>query len=210
MSVGANILKYRKAHKMTQDDLAKKLDVARSTVTQWENGWSSPRMGMVQKLAGVFGVSTSDIVAEYDSSLAMRVKTSSAMVPVRVLGRTHAGERMDEDESDYEAEFPQSVVSRHPNCFALTVEGDCMNRRYHNGDHILVDPNMEPRNGSAVVAEFSDGRSVVRSYLRGSSTLILAPDSYLEGYEDIIIAMDDEPVKLLGVVFWNQAGKETD
>jgi repressor LexA len=195
---------------MTQDDLAKKLDVARSTVTQWENGWSSPRMGMVQKLAGVFGVSTSDIVAEYDSSLAMHVKTSSAMVPVRVLGRTHAGERMDEDESDYEAEFPQSVVSRHPNCFALTVEGDCMNRRYHNGDHILVDPDMEPHNGSAVVAEFSDGRSVVRSYLRGSSTLILAPDSYLEGYEDIIIAMDDEPVKLLGVVFWNQAGKETD
>lgn len=210
MSVGANILKYRKAHKMTQDDLAKKLDVARSTVTQWENGWSSPRMGMVQKLAGVFGVSTSDIVAEYDSSLAMHVKTSSAMVPVRVLGRTHAGERMDEDESDYEAEFPQSVVARHPNCFALTVEGDCMNRRYHNGDHILVDPDMEPRNGSAVVAEFSDGRSVVRSYLRGSSTLVLAPDSYLEGYEDIIIAMDDEPVKLLGVVFWNQAGKETD
>lgn len=210
MSVGANILKYRKAHKMTQDDLAKKLDVARSTVTQWENGWSSPRMGMVQKLAGVFGVSTSDIVAEYDSSLAMHVKTSSAMVPVRVLGRTHAGERMDEDESDYEAEFPQSVVARHPNCFALTVEGDCMNRRYHNGDHILVDPDMEPHNGSAVVAEFSDGRSVVRSYLRGSSTLVLAPDSYLEGYEDIIIAMDDEPVKLLGVVFWNQAGKETD
>ena len=210
MSVGANILKYRKAHKMTQDDLAKKLDVARSTVTQWENGWSSPRMGMVQKLAGVFGVSTSDIVAEYDSSLATHVKTSSAMVPVRVLGRTHAGERMDEDESDYEAEFPQSVVARHPNCFALTVEGDCMNRRYHNGDHILVDPDMEPHNGSAVVAEFSDGRSVVRSYLRGSSTLILAPDSYLEGYEDIIIAMDDEPVKLLGVVFWNQAGKETD
>lgn len=32
----------------------------------------------------------------------------------------------------------------------------------------------------------------------------------IEGYEDIIIAMDDEPVKLLGVVFWNQAGKETD
>lgn len=191
MSVGANILKYRKAHKMTQDDLAKKLDVARSTVTQWENGWSSPRMGMVQKLAGVFGVSTSDIVAEYDSSTTMHVKASSAMVPVRVLGRTHAGERMDEDESDYEAEFPQSVVARHPNCFALTVEGDCMNRRYHNGDHILVDPDMEPSNGSAVVAEFSDGRSVVRSYLRGSSTLVLAPDSYLEGYEDIIIAMDD-------------------
>ncbi len=64
MTVAANIKRYREGLGLTQGDLADKLGVARSTVTQWENGWSSPRMGMVQKLAGVFHVSTSDIVAE--------------------------------------------------------------------------------------------------------------------------------------------------
>lgn len=49
---------------MTQGELANKLGVARSTVTQWENGWSSPRMGMVQKLAGVFNVTTGEIVSD--------------------------------------------------------------------------------------------------------------------------------------------------
>ena len=64
MSVAANIKRYREHMNLTQGDLAEKLGVARSTVTQWENGWSSPRMGMVQKLAGVLRVSTSDIVSD--------------------------------------------------------------------------------------------------------------------------------------------------
>lgn len=34
MSVGANIKQLRKSHRLTQDELAEKLNVARSTVTQ--------------------------------------------------------------------------------------------------------------------------------------------------------------------------------
>lgn len=49
MSVGANIKRMRKAADMTQEQLAEKLEVARSTVTQWEKGWSNPRIGMAQK-----------------------------------------------------------------------------------------------------------------------------------------------------------------
>lgn len=211
MSVGTNIKQFRDRAGMTQEELADKLGVARSTVTQWENGWSNPRMGMVQKLAGVFRVTSSDIVSDepVKSPLpanAIPVRGTSAMVPVRVLGRTHAGERMDEDESDYEAEFPEGIVSRHPGCFALKVEGDCMNRRYPDGCVVLVDPRMEPSNGRAVVAEFEDGRSVLRCYYRGQSSLMLTADSFSE-YEDIILAGDDL-VRLIGVVVWFQAESE--
>lgn len=211
MSVGTNIKQLRDRAGMTQEELADKLGVARSTVTQWENGWSNPRMGMVQKLAGVFHVTSSDIVSDVPVSSplpanAIPVRGTSAMVPVRVLGRTHAGDRMDEHESDYEAEFPEGVVSRHPRCFALKVEGDCMNRRYPEGCHVLVDPDVEPSNGRAVVAEFEDGRSVLRCYYRGQSSLMLTADSFSE-YEDIILTGED-PIRLIGVVVWFQAEKE--
>lgn len=211
MSVGTNIKQFRDQAGMTQEELADKLGVARSTVTQWENGWSNPRMGMVQKLAGVFHVTSSDIVSDepVKSPLpdkAIPVRGTSAMVPVRVLGRTHAGELMDEDEIDYETEFPEGVVSRHPGCFALRVEGDCMNRRYPDGCVVLVDPRAEPANGRAVVAEFEDGRSVLRCYYRGQSSLMLTADSFSE-YEDIILTGDD-PVRLIGVVVWFQAERE--
>lgn len=64
MSIGLNIKSYRQRAGLTQNELADKLGVARSTVTQWENGLSNPRMGMVVRLANTFGVMSSDLVAE--------------------------------------------------------------------------------------------------------------------------------------------------
>lgn len=214
MSIGSNIRRIRNAHGLTQDEFGKIADVSSMAVSQWENDRAVPRMGAVQAIADYFGINKGEIIDDEPegSSVpdgAKPVRGSSAMVPLRVLGATHAGERMDEDESDYMVEFPQSVAERHPGCFALRVEGDCMNRRYPEGCHIMVDPNMEPRNGSAVVAEFEDGRSVLRNYLRGSSTLMLTVDSFAE-HEDIIVTLDDPPVRTVGVVVWYQADKETE
>lgn len=205
---------------ITQEALARIAGVAPSSVNGWRNG-AVPRKNAIERMCEALEISRDDIMSdEYGLAAkehgryampdgAMPVRGSSAMVPLRVLGATHAGERMDEDESDYMVEFPQSVAERHPGCFALRVEGDCMNRRYPEGCHIMVDPNMEPRNGSAVVAEFEDGRSVLRNYLRGSSTLMLTADSFAE-HEDIIVTLDDPPVRTVGVVVWYQADKETE
>lgn len=214
MSIGSNIRRIRNAHGLTQDEFGKIADVSSMAVSQWENDRAVPRMGAVQAIADYFGINKGEIIDDEPEgssvpSGAMPVRGTSAMVPLRVLGATHAGERMDEDESDYMVEFPRSVAERHPGCFALRVEGDCMNRRYPEGCHIMVDPNMEPRNGSAVVAEFEDGRSVLRNYLRGSSTLMLTADSFAE-HEDIIVTLDDPPVRTVGVVVWYQADKETE
>lgn len=205
---------------ITQEALARIAGVAPSSVNGWRNG-AVPRRNAIEKMCQALEITRDDIMSD-EFGLAAKehgryavpsgakpVRGTSAMVPLRVLGATHAGERMDEDESDYMVEFPQSVAERHPGCFALRVEGDCMNRRYPEGCHIMVDPNMEPRNGSAVVAEFEDGRSVLRNYLRGSSTLMLTADSFAE-HEDIIVTLDDPPVRTVGVVVWYQADKETE
>lgn len=205
---------------ITQEALARIAGVAPSSVNGWRNG-AVPRRNAIEKMCQALEITRDDIMSDEFGladkehgryavpSGAKPVRGTSAMVPLRVLGATHAGERMDEDESDYMVEFPRSVAERHPGCFALRVEGDCMNRRYPEGCHIMVDPNMEPRNGSAVVAEFEDGRSVLRNYLRGSSTLMLTADSFAE-HEDIIVTLDDPPVRTVGVVVWYQADKETE
>lgn len=221
MGVRENIAELRSLYGITQEELAKIAGVSRGAVSQWEGGFSEPRMGAIQKIADHFGIYKSNLIEDggmrsVDASghatrptiphNAIPVRGTSAMVPIRVLGHTHAGSSMDEEESDYVVEFPEGVVSRHPGCFALKVEGDCMNRRYPEGCHVLVDPSMEPRNGRAVVVEFEDGRSVMRCYFKGQSFLMLTADSFSE-YEDIILAGDD-PVRLVGVVVWFQSGNE--
>ena len=206
-----NMGEMRRRAGFTQKQAAEAADIPLGTLRRWEQGQNDPDMGSLMKLADLYHT-TLDSMLVSDRDLppnAIPVRGTSAMVPVRVLGSTHAGERMDELESDYDVEFPEGVVERHPGCFALKVEGDCMDRRYPNGCMVLVDPAMEPRNGHAVVAEFDDGRSLLRTYMRGSSTLMLTADSFSE-YEDIIVTPDDPPVRTVGVVVWYQSSEEVD
>lgn len=202
-----NMGEMRRRAGLTQKQAAEAADIPLGTLRRWEQGQNDPDMGSLMKLADLYHTTLDSMLVTNRllPSNAIPVRGTSAMVPVRVLGSTHAGERMDEHESDYEVEFPEGVVARHPGCFALKVEGDCMDRRYPEGCMVLVDPSMEPRNGLAVVAEFDDGRSLLRVYMRGSSTLMLTADSFSE-YEDIIVTQDDPPVKTIGVVVWFQSG----
>lgn len=64
MGVAQNIYRLRNQAGLTQAELAEKLGVTKGAVTQWENGWTTPRMGMVQKLAGTLGVSIEAVVTE--------------------------------------------------------------------------------------------------------------------------------------------------
>ena len=61
-------LKYYLAiNKMTQRELAKKLDVGTSTVNDWVLGKKSPRMGKVDKMCSMFGCRRSDFLEDKTS-----------------------------------------------------------------------------------------------------------------------------------------------
>lgn len=211
MPVSSNIKRLREAANLTQVELADKLGVARSTVTQWENGWSNPRMGMVQKLAGVFGVTTADVVYDGEDSPkpkgALRAIGTSAHLPL--LGRVHAGDAQEPDILDDRVELPASVADHHPHAYFLQVEGDCMSNVYPEGCYILIDPDHRPSNGSIAVVSIDGADYVMRRLYRGASTIVLSPDSASEGYEDIVIGADsDRTVEFCGTVVWYQPSRE--
>ena len=79
-----------------------------------------------------------------------------------------------------------------------------MDRVVPEGAHILVDPDVEPANGSVAVCELDAGIAVMRRWQRGQSTLMLVADSHSE-YDDIVVTLDDRPVKVLGTVVWFQS-----
>ncbi|EAG1721829.1 helix-turn-helix transcriptional regulator [Listeria innocua] len=54
--IGAQIKKLRKKNKITQKDLAKKLGVAPSTITNYETGFRSANQDILFELAEIFGV----------------------------------------------------------------------------------------------------------------------------------------------------------
>ena len=200
MDFSERVKKLREDAGLTQEELAAKLGVSRPAVGMWENKRSRPRLDKMNQLSELFGVPVSELLGE------RQVVGASKLVPL--MGYTHMGEAVDEDTCDRMVEVPTSVAEAHPSGYCVHADGGCMDNRYPDDSVLMVDPDMEPRNGCAVLAEVEGYRSVVRTYLRGASTLVLSPDSHSGAYEDIVIHAGDEPVALKGVVVWYQAERD--
>ena len=85
MNVNYQIRALRSLKQLTQDDLAEKLHVTRQTISNWETGKSEPDFESLETLAGVFGVSVSELLGE-DKGAALSDQTSDDEgVPVQDL-----------------------------------------------------------------------------------------------------------------------------
>lgn len=210
MGLAENIRKFRTDADLTQAKLADLVGVTRATVTQWEKGWSQPRMGAVEKLSEVLGVSMSELV---DDSNIKRVPgaitpTEPRKAYLPLLGKVHAGDAQEPQVLDERISLPYEVWERHRDGYFLQVEGQCMSKIYPEGSYILIDPMQRPTNGSIAVVSIDGADYVMRRLYKGSSVLVLSPDSWEAGYEDIVIAGDDHTVELVGSVVWFQASGE--
>ena len=211
MGLAENIRKFRTDADLTQAKLADLVGVTRATVTQWETGWSQPRMGAVEKLSEVLGVSMSELV---DGSNIKRVPgaitpTEPRKAYLPLLGKVHAGDAQEPQVLDERISLPYEVWERHRDGYFLQVEGQCMSKIYPEGSYILIDPAQRPVNGSIAVVSIDGADYVMRRLYRGANVLVLSPDSFDDGYTDIVV---DDPaahtVEFVGTVVWFQPSAE--
>lgn len=64
MGFKENLRFIRQAEGYTQQTLAEAMGVSRPTVTQWESGWSEPRMGTIKQIAATLNVSVADLISD--------------------------------------------------------------------------------------------------------------------------------------------------
>lgn len=217
-SFARNLTAFLDSRDLTQESFGRMIGKSQGAVSQWLAGNREPASTTLNKICEVFGLERDDFISEragFYAKLhgltdapagAIAAKPSSALVPL--LGTTHMGEFEDEGECDRMVEVPASVAEAHPGGFCVRADGECMNNRYPSDSVLFVDPNMQPFDGCAVLAETQDYQSIVRKYSRGASALMLSPDSHGCEFEDIIVRADDAPIMLKGVVVWYQAEKD--
>lgn len=198
MDLGKKIRAHRDELGLTQAELADKLGLTYSSVSQWESGRATPRTPILRQLADLFGTTVADLMGEDATETA--ISGTSRMVPL--LGFAHMGEPCDEENLADEVEVPASIADAHPRGFMVHAQGGCMDNRFPHDALLLVDPDMEPVNGQPVLAETADYGAVVRNYTRGRSTVMLTADSHSGEYDDILAGPGDEPVVCKGRVVW--------
>ena len=62
MKFGDNLRQIRKSKKMSQEQLAEKVNVSRQSVSKWENGESYPEMNNILELCKIFNCKLNDLI----------------------------------------------------------------------------------------------------------------------------------------------------
>ena len=62
MSIGKNIKAMRKLHKITQGELADKLNVTNKAISSWECDRTEPCMGMIEGMCKIFQCTKTELI----------------------------------------------------------------------------------------------------------------------------------------------------
>ena len=60
--ISISLVEYRRKNKLSQEQLAEKLDVSRQAVSKWENGTAMPDFKKLNALAEYFGVTMDELL----------------------------------------------------------------------------------------------------------------------------------------------------
>lgn len=208
-----NLKAIMKDRHISQSDLADLVGMNKATISYWLSKRSMPNTNNMQSLADSLGVTVNDLVSSDSGYAAGGISSAfsrrpvraapDARVPIRRLGRVHAGEADEEYEDDGETLVPAFVAEAHPKCFSVRVVGGCMDNVIPEGYDAVLDPEMEPRNRCIAVVEIEPGEAVMRRWTVTSRTLVLSCDSHTEEHDDIVLKASDSP-RVVGVVVWAQ------
>ncbi len=174
---GLRLKEARKAAKMTQAELAKKVGIGQSTIAELEktgNGSSHvPAMAAALKCSAIW-LSKGD--GRMDDGFDANVQqVALGMRPYPVISRIQAGALCEiatpyGPGDGFDVEFGDDDASQWS--FFLEIEGDSMLPDFRPGDRVLIDPDVTPRPGDFVAARNTKQEATFKKYrVRGINEL---------------------------------------
>lgn len=193
------IARLRKQKGWSQEELAQRLHVSRSTVAMWESGKNMPSTAMFFEMAELFECSMDEVLGKYE---AYRVP-EHFFKPVRipVLGSIPAGIPLEEIESigDWE-EIPADWTRGNKKYFALEIHGESMMPRYEDGDVVIFrcQETCESGQDCAVMVN-GDEATFKRVRLLDNGMMLQALNPAYDSYVYSAQQIAEMPVKIRGV-----------
>lgn len=190
----SRILSGKKSlEKISQAEIARRLGVQRSSISDWKLGKAEPSINMIHKLAEALDVSPAELLGEKSPQYV----DLSQWVTLPVIGKVPAGVALEAIE-EYEGEIVVPPEDARPGYFALKVSGDSMYPRVLSGDVVVVAPNQEPHNGQVVVTRVNcQGEVTLKEFQRDGDTILLVPEN--NAYQTKVFRPGSD-LKIVGVV----------
>ncbi len=183
-------------HDMTKRDLAKKLGVAPSAITNYSNGDRLPRYEMICDIAKVFNVTT-------DHLLGLEKKENQTnYYKIPILNEVRAGNPTLINEGNVvEWENLSNDYKKYGELFGLKVKGDSMFPKMEEGDVLIIQRTPDIESGAVGIVLVNGDEATVKKVLKSNLGITLIP--FNSNYEPISYSNDEIislPVQIVGKV----------
>lgn len=192
-----NLRLYLDKNNMTQLDLAKRLNVGTTSVSNWCNGLKSPRMDKVDAMCKLFNCSRSDLM-EDNTSLSTSRKRG---VVIKVLGRVAAGIPIEAVEDVIDTEEITEEMAATGTYFGLQIKGDSMVPNICNHDIVIVRQQDDAETGDTVIALVNGDDATCKRLKKYHDGIELIPNN--PNFEPIYFSNEEiqsKPVRIIGKV----------
>ena len=206
---GTKLKQKREELGMKQSEVARLLDINRSSYFSWENGRAVPNKTNLKKIAGILGVTEEFFYEEEITMLYKQLNPSNQIkamnyvkdlvdkqsnivvmpnFPYRVYESLSAGIGSSVyNDQDYDTVYFDEELAHD---FASWISGDSMEPTYHNGSVALIRETGFDYDG-AVYAVVWDSQTFIKKVYREEEGLRLV--SINKDYKDVYIPYDENP-----------------
>lgn len=200
-------------------DLARSIDVAPSTVSDWRLGKKLPRSGGLQKLADHYHANITDLINTpeslvYDNKVDISNNSSNVenatknslfsitnnpgmyQVSIPVLGRIACGDPILSEQNI--EEYRQLLFDHKPfgTLFSLKCKGDSMEPVIPDGSFVTIRQQDTVENGQMAAVLIGD-EATIKRIKRVDNTTLLMPEN--KKYDPIVLD-EEHPGKIIGKV----------
>ena len=203
--ISARLIELRKARTMSQEEVAKALNIDRTTYVKYERGGSVKRN--VEKLSNFFNVSTDYLLGRSDSptgsySADIGSPSKEKTIHVPILGRVAAGTPIGAVEEVIGWEEISKELAAGGACFALRVCGHSMEPRILEGDTVIVRQQPNVDGGDIAVVLIGNEEATLKRVKKQKDGIILVANNPAV-YEPHFYSnreIKNSPVRILGKV----------
>ena len=187
----------RKEKKLTQEQIADRLGVSKSTVSMYENGGRVPPYEMMERIGRLFDVDMNRLVGQPSSAALPQNLRPVQTRRFPMLGEIACGEPIVAN-AEYEVYVDASTDVKAD--FCLTAKGDSMiGARIQDGDVVFIRAQEMVENGK-IAAVIIDNEATLKRwyYFPEKQKLVLTPEN--PAYEPLVYVGDElADIKCIGL-----------
>lgn len=195
-----NISRLMKENNIDRKKLSNDLKVKYTTLSDWINAKTYPRIDKIELLADYFNVTKADLVEDKEK----QVIETLPVKKIPVVSKVSAGLPIYSEENliDY-IYFATNKLNSDKEEFGLKVSGDSMDKIFQDGDIVVVEKDSVVENGQLGVVMINGYNATVKRIRYNGDQIILIPESNNSSHYPQVYGKDDE-VKIIGRVVASQ------